>query len=179
MFNLLPENLRKKIITEYRLRLTIMAFIFIIIVQVSFLIFLFPSWLTSYYREKEFAGRSDEINKFLATSDLSSTTSFIKSLNTKLNIINDNLDYPRLVPIVNEALLKRTPTIKLNEIYYNVTSAKGGELILKGIGSSRESLVSFTESLKKISFFKKVDLPISNLAKDKNIDFSINIIIEK
>jgi hypothetical protein len=47
------------------------------------------------------------------------------------------------------------------------------------MGDKRESIVAFTDNLKKIDSFSKVDLPISNLAKDKNIDFSISINIEK
>lgn len=179
MFNLLPENLRKKIITEYKLRLVIVIILSVIIVQMSFLVFLFPSWLISYYKEKDSSIRNEEINQFLSTLDISSTTSYIRSLNTTLNIVNETLEYPKLVPVLDSILAKRTSNIRFKGINYSVNSSDSAVITLSGIGSTRESLVSFTKSLEQIESFKKVDLPISNLAKDKNIDFSISINIEK
>ncbi len=178
MFNLLPENLRKTITTEYRLRLAILAIVMVVLVQISFLIFLFPSWLVSYYKEKDFSVQSDELNKSLSTLDISSTTAFIKSFNTKIGIINDSLEYPKFVPMVDEVIAKKTSSIRISGIYYTVNSANTGTLTLEGLGDTRESLVSFSDSLKTIQHFKKVDLPISNLAKDKNISFIISINVE-
>ncbi len=178
MFNLLPENLRKSIVSEYRLRLTVVVMFFVILIQISFLIFLFPSWLVSFYKEKDFSNQSDELSKSLSTLDISSTTSFIKSFNSKIGIINESLEYPRFVPILDDILAKKSGTIRISGIYYTVNSINSGTLTLEGIGDSRESLVSFSDGLKSIEYFKKVDLPISNLAKDKNIDFTISINIE-
>lgn len=179
MFNLLPENLRKEIISEYRLRLIIVVVVFVIITQISFLVFLFPSWLTSFYKERDFLAMGDEVNKSLLSLDISSTTSYINSLNLTLNIIDESLEYPKLVPIINEVLSKKTSGIKIGAIYYSVDSKNTATLNINGISDKRETLVSFTESLKNVEYMKKVDLPLSNLAKDRNIDFSININIEK
>ena len=84
MFNLLPENLRKAIRTEYKLRLLIVVLLFVVLLQFSFLIFLFPSWLTSHYKEKDFLVKSDELNRSISALDVSSTTAFIKLINEKL-----------------------------------------------------------------------------------------------
>lgn len=179
MFNLLPENLRKSIIAEYRLRFTVVVIIFLIVIQVSFLFFLFPTWLSSFYREKDFSLQNDEANKSLSTLDIGSTTSFIKTFNSKLNIIDESLEYPKFSPIIDEVLSKKISAIRIYGIYYTVSSANTGTLTISGIGDNRESLVTYTEKLREISYLKKVDLPISNLAKERNIEFTININIEK
>ena len=179
MFNLLPENLKKQITKEYKLRLFIVAMFSLIIVQASFLVFLFPSWLVSNYKEKDFSSRNDEVNKSLSALDISSTTAFIKSLNARLVVINDGLEYPRLVPVVDTILSKKTPSIKIGAVYYTSNSATTGTLTVSGVSSTREALVSFADKIKEVEYLKKVDLPISNLAKDKNIEFSINMNIEK
>jgi hypothetical protein len=139
---------------------------------------LFPSWLVSYYKEKDFSVQSDEINKSLSTLDIASTTNFIKSFNTKLGIISGSQDYPKFIPVVDEILSKKSNNMRISGIYYSVNSATTGVLTLEGIGDTRESLVTFSESLKTVPYFKKVDLPISNLAKDKNIEFTISINVE-
>lgn len=179
MFNLLPQDLRSKIIVEYRYRLVIVIILFVILSQVSFLVFLFPTWLTSFYKERDFSIKSDEASRTLLTLDISSTTSYIKSLNSTLEVINKTLEYPRFIPIVDDIIENKTSGIKLDGIYYSVDSNNTGTITLGGIADKRETLVSFAESLRGINYFKKVDLPISNLAKDKNIDFNIKISIEK
>ena len=46
---------------------------------------------------------------------------------------------------------------------------------LKGTAASRQSLTSFIEMLKKDVAFRDVSLPISDLVKDRNIDFTVMI----
>lgn len=179
MFNLLPENLKKAIVHEYKLRLVIVAMSFVVLVQVSFLVFLFPSWLSSYYKGEDFTIKSDEMSTSLSNHDVNSTTSYIKTLNSTLTLINDTLEYPKIIPILESLLKERTSNIRLSGISYVVNSVTSGVLTLNGVGDSRETLVSFSKRLAQIEGFKKVDLPLSNLAKDKNIEFSININIEK
>ncbi len=179
MFNLLPDSLKSKIKKEYKLRLVVVVLAFVLFVQFSFLVFLVPTWVSSFYREKEAVSQSNEMNAFLSTLNISSTTSFVKSVNSKLSLINSSLEYPKVIPILDELLLKKTDFISLKGFSYTANATTTATLNLIGVGSSRESLVSFVKSLEEISFFKNVDLPISNLAKDKNIDFSINININK
>ncbi len=179
MFNLLPKNLRDRIKKEYKLRLTIVSIISVIFIQVCFLVFVFPSWLSSYYKEKDFFLKNEEMSQFLSTLDIASTTSYIKLVNTKLTTIDKSLDYPKLIPIIDDVLSKKISGIKIDSIYFAVNNENTAVLNINGIGSTRESLVSFAEKLKETSYFKNVNLPISNLAKDKNIDFTISINIEK
>lgn len=179
MFNLLPDNLKERIKKEYKLRLIIVIVVFFILAELTFLVFLLPSWLNSYYKQKEYSGRINEVSNVLSNQDISSTTAYIKSTNNILTVINDSLDYPKLSPIVLDILSKKKPNIKLSGIFYSVNTGNTGTLSINGLASNREALVSFSESLREIEYFKKVDLPISNLAKDKNIDFSISINIEK
>lgn len=179
MFNLIPENLRNKIITDYRLRLVIVVITFLVFFQLVFLVLLFPSWLVSFYKEKDIDRRNDEMNIFLSNLNVGSTTSYVKLLNQKLNIINDSLEYPEFVPIIKNVLSKKTSSIRLGGLLYTVNTPTSGSLVVKGVSDSRESLVSYVKNLESLEMFKKVDLPISNLAKDKNIDFSITISIEK
>src|SRR3989344_943069 len=113
MFNLLPKNLKEKIKTEYKLRKITVILIFIICLQLSFLIFLTPSWLISFYKEKEVTSQSEEIKKHLSDSSLSEVIVTIRGINTKLNIINSVLKYPKIVPFINTILSKKTSSIKL------------------------------------------------------------------
>ncbi|HRH27080.1 MAG TPA: hypothetical protein PLZ99_02895 [Parcubacteria group bacterium] len=179
MFNLLPENLKEQIKKDYHLRLSIIVLSFVILSQISFLIFLFPSWLISYYKEKDYLVKNDEISKNISAIPVASTTAVIKSLNEKLLNIDRTLEYPEVIPLIDSVISTKTSAIRIGDISYTVSGVNSGVLNINGMGEKRESIVNYSENLKKIDLFKKVDLPISNLAKDKNIDFSISINIEK
>ena len=175
MFNLLPKNLKEKIKTEYKLRKITVILIFIICLQLSFLIFLTPSWLISFYKEKEVTSQSEEIKKHLSDSSLSKVIVTIRGINTKLNIINSVLKYPKIVPFINTILSKKTSSIKIDELAYVLGQENTAEIIIGGTSLTREALVSFVKALEDSKSFNKVNLPISNLAKDKNISFSISL----
>src|SRR3990167_4100680 len=53
MFNLLPQNLKQKIKSEYALRRMVVIFSFVIFLQVSSIVFTLPLWFISGFKEKE------------------------------------------------------------------------------------------------------------------------------
>jgi hypothetical protein len=48
-------------------------------------------------------------------------------------------------------------------------------LIVSGLAKTRQSLVAFSEALRKEPLIQKVDLPVSNLTKESNIQFTLTI----
>jgi hypothetical protein len=177
MFNLLPDNLKSEIRAEYKLHKFILILTFIIFIQVSFLVFLFPSWLISLYRENEVSAQIEEINKSPVAINANSISSIIKSTNTKLKIINTALEYPRLIPYVDTIISKKTDNIHLIGIMFSTTAKDTATISIEGLSSTREALVSFVKNLESAGKFKKVDLPVSNLAKDKDIKFSMTLTV--
>lgn len=177
MFNLLPENLKDEIRKEYKLRRLTVILVFVLAVQASFLIFLFPTWLISVYKEKEIVSQSEQMAKFLADSNVAPATNVIKSLNSKLNVINSALEYPAFVPLMDTVIGQKTKSITLKQFSYTSKDSASAELSIGGTSATRESLVAFVKSLEDTKAFKKVDLPISNLAKDKDIVFTITLTI--
>ena len=175
MFNLLPDNLKKKIKTEYKLRRLTVLLAFIIFLQISLLIFIFPSWIISVFREKEAILERDMMNQSLLSQNTNSAGLTIAGINAKLNIISNTTEYLKVVPIVNTILSNKTESIHLNGLSYTSINASTSALTIQGVSTTRQSLVSFVKSLEKSGVFKKVNLPVSNLAKDKNINFFIDL----
>lgn len=177
MFNLLPNNLKDKIRSEYRLHFVIVAFLFIIFLQVTHLVFLFPSWLISLNKEKEVILQSEKSNRSSLDSQINLINSTIKSINTKLNVINSTLEYPKVVPLIDGILAQKTNDIHIKAIQYTSSKNTSVKINLTGVSATRESLVLFVKKLEESKLFNNVDLPISNFTKDKDIDFSINMTI--
>lgn len=179
MFNLLPNTLRDGIKKEYNLRKVILILLFIVFIQVTFMVFLMPTWLISKYKEVDLVNKGQALNSYLSSLDIASTTSNIKTINTKLSVIDKSLRYPGIVPFLNSIISKKTSAISITDVVYVATGEKNATVSVEGVSGTRESLLAFVKNLQSLGLFKTVDLPISNFTKDKNISFSINITIEQ
>ncbi len=179
MFNILPEIFRKGIKTDYQLRRLLIILIFVFIVQFSFLVFIFPSWITSYNKEKDITSQMEEINKSSSYQDADPVYSTIESTNFKLKIINTNLQYFNIVPLIKLILSNKIPGVSVGELSFVSSGAKSSTISLKGISVSRDLLILYKDALEKTKVFSRVDLPISNLAKDKNLIFTIDLTVSQ
>jgi hypothetical protein len=118
------------------------------------------------------------MNKNLSNLNISSTTSNIKSINSKLTIIDNKLQYPDVISFVNLVLSKKATTTKVSDIVFIVNSAKKMTINLQGVSATRESLSAFSKSLQTIPEFKSVNVPLSSYTKDKDLSFSVDIKVE-
>lgn len=82
----------------------------------------------------------------------------------------------KVIDLVPDKVVIDSITFSRDELY----NEKNGLLIsVSGIATDRNSLVSFSNLLEEVKEFSSVDVPVSSLTKDKNLPFSINILIEK
>lgn len=178
MSNLLPKNEQAKFNKEYSLRrLSIIFFILSIVLIISFIL-LFPSYLLSRVRETTVSLDLESIKK---------VTNAANPNDDITNRLRDAKDKARALQITEKKLpvydifhsfQNKPRAIKLKDISYG----KVGEDIvvsIQGRADTRESLTEFERQLKENPNFSGVNLPISNFAKEKNIDFSMNIVVKK
>ena len=174
MFNLLPAIQKEKIRTEYKLHLVTVILILVIFLEISFLILLLPSWVISYFKEKELLLNEDAANHSSIYKKAEETQAVIVQTNAKLKILNTAMEYPKLGHLVNSVISNKTSDIYINQFSYT-SAGQIASMSITGISNTRESLVLFIKNLQSSGSFKEVNLPVSNFAKDKNIDFSINL----
>ncbi len=176
MFNLIPKPLKHQFRKEYRMRRLVVVFILIICLQISFLIFMLPSWLESVNKERELSLEADRKNQnnSINTAQVVPT---IKALNAKLVTLNNNLEYPEFTPYINLIVSQKTSQIKIKQFAYTSISSSTASITVSGIAGTRDSLVEFSKKIKDSKYFVGVDLPISNLAKDNDINFNMTLSI--
>lgn len=176
MFNLLPDSLKAEIINEYKLRLFIVSLFFVVFVELSFIVLLFPSLVISYYREKEVETRVAALEKSSGVANANSIRPIIKSLNSDLAIIDKTLQYSEAIPIIDIVLFKKTNSIHITDISYISLASSTATIVVQGVSVTRDALVNFKKSLEDSNSFINIDLPISNLAKDRDIKFSMTMV---
>lgn len=179
MFNLLPENLKSRIKSEYNLRRIIVICYFVIFIGATFLVFLFPSWIISLYKEKEISLQAEKNNQSTLEADVQVVSTNIKKINLELRTVNTSLDYKKVIPLIDTILSQRTNTIKINELTYTGEDVSNTTMFIEGISATRGALSTFVKKLEDTKLFKSVNLPISNFAKERDINFSITLTLEK
>jgi hypothetical protein len=183
MFNVLPENLKQIIRTEYKQRFWIVSSVLVLGVELCAILFLAPSLVVSTYKEKDLlstiavvsSSAAPSITLPVSSDENKSRNLSIPETNQLLKIIDTELKYPKNSPYLDSILSLKMEGITIDQFSYTSTDSTHAEISLSGRSSTRESLASFVKSLKASKRFSSVDLPVSNLAKDKNIDFSISI----
>lgn len=164
--NLLPSANKKKLELANLKRLTfsLMARIFIVLIVFTFIltsIFFYVSMLVRYQEQLIENKQEDaEMQQLLEMEEK------ISIANKKIIRVNDKLIY---WTEIMEELTKLVPSdIHLTGFHYE---SKRNEIHLSGWAPTRDKFLSFQEALEKNSLFDGVEVPLSNLLKQENINF--------
>lgn len=180
--NLLPKTEKDNLRKGLKLRLMVVA---LFLLSASFLagtVMLLPSYFLALgnFSKIQLAAYSSGVkNESLDETILN----LPGQIDARLKFFQSNLANLSAVDVFSKIISAAPDGIKLNSISFSrdqVYKEKNGTLILiSGTALTRETLVSFATLLKKTEIFSLVDVPVSNLTKDKNLPFSINIFITK
>jgi len=177
-YTLLPEKELRTLKREYRTRVTIFMMFFL-----SFAIFLgicalMPAYIYSYSQEKALLVRLEELQKSRAERG---TDTVKKELADSTLVINRLKKHKS--PVVYSNLISQVVghkpagvSIKSFSITFDrQATTTQAMIVVQGMSSTRDGLILFRDRLEADPLVSKVELPISDLAKSKNISYSIKI----
>ncbi|MEY3783720.1 MAG: hypothetical protein RLZZ230_42 [Candidatus Parcubacteria bacterium] len=177
MINLIPTSAKRKLLLEYWSRVISVWFLLWATALIASACILLPAYvliggkITAY--EASSVAASEKVSGY------ENISSELATANTQAKKI---IDEAKLVKFSN--LLTLFSELQGSEVHINkiqLGRAKAGvaPVIMGGMADSRQSLASFRDRLLADSTIESVDLPISNLAQDKNIAFSITVVLRK
>jgi hypothetical protein len=172
--NLLPEKDKKKIKREYLTRLLIVILLFSALTISLNLLLLLPSYFLSNGDRGLIEERVSFLKSYLEIRKESGITSVLPLTNEKIKALEIS-EIPKINSSIKSILSEKSRSIRINS--FNLRSSNDGSrtLLISGRADNRDGLISFSESLKSTGSFVDIDLPLSNLAKNINVDFSIKI----
>ena len=176
MFNLLPENEKKKILQEYALRRYIVILMFFFVSGIISVIVIFPSNFLSILKATEIEGQIKAVNKSSILGEAEKLNQTLKDTNLKLTALQVPSNAISIEDVLQKVLNKKTSDIKIRSFSYKKSVETGAStVVITGTASDRESLSQFVNNLGHEALFTKVNLPVSNLTKNKNPDFTIQL----
>jgi len=175
MRNLLTNKTKQNLKSEYRLRLFAVLFMFVSGLLIIGDVFLLPSLLLSKAQKSSTEDRVHLVEQGLALreADLSSET--VQLVTSKLDVLSSLRDKKQFSESLREIIENKPSGISIETFFYTQKNGNEGALTLSGVARTRKDLSSFENILKNHPEFTDVLLPVSNLAKDKDISFSVII----
>lgn len=179
--NLLPNTEKDNIKKGLKLRLVVVALVLLTVAFLTGVVMLLPAYfltlgnfsktkIVDYSFKPNDEVLSDEILNL--PSEIDFKLKFLQSTATNLSVVDV---FYKIVSSVPEK-------VTLDSIYFSREKKQedksGITILVSGVAADRNSLVSFSNTLKGIESISSVDIPVSSLTRDKNLPFSMNIFIE-
>ena len=180
-YTLLPEKEALELRREYRIRIFIVLTFFVSCAVMIGCVSLFPAYITSSIQEREQADKLITIQKNKEARGVDITLRELSTSNEILTKLKQDDQQVYFSNVIQEIVALRSVTITFNSIQIsNIKDDKDSsiEVVLQGKSSSRESLLDFKKNLEQNYLFSKVEFPILDLTKIKDIPFAVKLSVK-
>lgn len=187
MIDLLPSSEKSAIRKEYHLRVFVVCLAALSFVFAAMVFSFVPLYIFTLSRYGEFLieSQSDEIQtRIFQVKEMELA---VRDTNKKIDLLQGGTQTPRVKDVFLNILESKTAGISITGLSYDsggVVGKKGKEetvspitILIQGNSSDRSTLLAFKDALLQKKEFASVNLPISNLVKDTDLSFSINVIM--
>lgn len=181
MFNVLPQEEKSAVEKEYKLRRLVVLTMLLVVTLCIGMVLMFPTYLNSHINNQNVSEALRLVSEELSKGSTKVTTpEEVASLREKITILNASKQQASPYAIFFQVLKVKTANIRVADFVYKKGEAPEPDtLVLIGNSRTRDALTQFDRALEAQSQFASVDLPISNLAKDKDIDFTLTITLRQ
>lgn len=177
MLHLLTEEQRKKVVNEYRKRIVVTIFLGVFFAALITIVFALPSFVLSYTKYVSFLNKKEDLNSKLTTSTGNDAAENIKNITLAMESLK-MYEHTWKMSTLLEGVVKEKPQgIQIKNIIFTPNESGVVAIDLSGRSNTRQSLVTYNKLLKENSIFNDVIIPLASFAKEKDIDFSIKILV--
>lgn len=180
MFNLLPEKEKKATRSEYSRRRLIVGLTFLLLAFAVAAVALVPSYVMTFYKQREINETAEALKKNIAIKNQAALNSVISNANRKAAVLSQ-VARSKPSDIIAAVISRKPPSVKV-EAFSVGSQAVGKEkkvtVTVRGEAVDREMLLEFANGLKADPLFSQVEVPISNYARERDISFSITVIVK-
>ncbi|MEZ4103817.1 MAG: hypothetical protein R3B60_00855 [Candidatus Paceibacterota bacterium] len=173
MINLLPPEAKKNVVTEYWIRVTSVWIFILSVVLISVSLLLLPVYVLIDSQIGVYENKVNEMATKVADFD-NAQQSLVKANNQAQVLINLR-SIKKFSDLVDSFNSLQNNGLSISSMQFNRSDLKLNSVQLMGEAKTRQDLSDFRNNLLSLSKVSQVDLPISNLAKDRDIDFSIAV----
>jgi hypothetical protein len=173
MINLIPPKAKKAIVREYWVRVISIWLVLLGVVFFALTLLSLPSWVLVNALSTTINTRMNQIEGDQQTySELAKEVKDFNEIIKQVDGTKARVNFSELIYTLDDIA---GDNILLTQFSLKETEGKIDKINLIGYAATRVDLSNFREVLENHDLFSDVDLPISNLAKDKDITFSLSV----
>jgi len=174
IFTFLKGEYAKKIIGEYRKRLFILCLGLAILFSFSLIGLILPAFISMSSEKEVLILEKQSFSKKTTNDNQGEIEKELKNIKEMITVLAlDNTANP-ITSVLERVLLEKGSGIILQSISLE-RKKDFWAVSLGGKALSREALVDFSKKLETTPSLSDVDLPVSSLAKNSDIPFSITL----
>lgn len=163
------------VIKEYRKRVLLVFLSLCILLMIFSIILVAPTFIDLYFQKSAAQFEKQQLESGEAAENVTAITQQIASIQSQIATINSSSG-KSMISVLERFIAQPRSGIAISRIA--TSRATPMMLQIQGLAADRNSLVAFNESLKLEPSFSKVNLPVSSLAKNKDIVFDMSIEIK-
>lgn len=174
MINLIPPEARKNVMIEYWVRALSVGLVLVSMALLVVAVLLLPPYvlLNGLVTTKQMS--LDETEEKTREYDISAK-SLVQATTLARQVVEGDRapSFTNLVAVIEAA---RDPELVAIEGYdFSLVGEQAAPVIVTGNATTRQSLADFRDRLVVSDDIMAVDLPLSNLAKDRDLPFSLTV----
>lgn len=171
-YTFLPQTERNKLKKEYRVR-ALVVLLFVLSVSVLMgVVSLFPTYINSRIVEKQELAKIADINKTNDSNGLEAVKKQLDADNVFLVNAETTNTASTFYPIIKDIIIAKG-SVKINSIAITNVSTTTIDFVIQGFSTNREGLIGYKNRLETSMSGSVADLPLSDLAKNRDIQFSL------
>lgn len=176
MRNLLSQKDKKILRVEYKSRVVVVVIVFLFFTILVGGAGLLPSYFISDSNERAAKEHADIIKESVSRRGKDISSAILLDTKEKLKLLSSDEENVSLRGIFEEVLNNKPNGVSVNGIFYTKSKVgKNAEILITGKADAREPLLEFKKLLEMEPQFADAELPVSNLASDRDIKFSIKV----
>jgi len=173
MYKLLTPEGIQRVKEEYNRRRLIVVLTAIILVLLVAIVGTLPSYVLSTIREIEVEEKSRVTETAEVSGDEAELEEWLKETNAALEVLSATSLEPKPSLYIEKVVSERGSGLYLTNFSWRKDKDSKITLIVRGIASTRQALIAFRDNLDALEEFSLVELPLSDLALSKDINFQI------
>ena len=174
-YTFLPQTEHQKMKREYRIRMFIVLSFFVAIAIVIGVGSLFPAFIYATLEEKLHIDQVTMLKKSVDAVQVASVQKQLAASTALMSSLTDAIQSKTFSSTIADIASVKGAVV-IHSFSIDNSSPTSVVSTISGIAPTRDDLLSFKERLQSLWPNTEVDLPLSILAQDANVPFSIQII---
>lgn len=176
MLNLLTPEYKAKIRRVYRTRFLTVLLLSVTLTGFVSIVLLIPSFLSALTREQVSENERNTLEGKLSDKSRPDLNKYIEQVGVRLDVLDEDIPQKPSV-LIERVIEEKNNAVHLTGFIYSDVDKK--ELTISGLADSRDGLVLFKRALEKTELFVSIDLPVSHLAAESDISFTIRGVLKQ